>query len=315
MKKSKILIVLSVMCCLLLFTFAACDKKPTDNGGGTGSGAVSGDTTEIKEIEEFRHILDVVIKEFKGKANPTAVQANSVEFSTEQYAQKGSVEKVYELLDACDNKTDGSEYESMCSDLALDGLVTMLAYVETLNEVCGIEDIYGVPMKNVDANDFNKGYVTVLAKGTCRTIYLYMYENGEVVYKYDIDFINDEEFSVSMIMLYMNELKTDGTKDSVTSSYYCYADTDDAFLIMLGDWTENTNSDSDLVAYKKNSQSDIFCVEDSQVLNNCFKAIKDDYAAIELQLLRDMKNNCSNSFTEQQYEENYKKLSEKYGIN
>lgn len=310
MKKSiKILIVLTILCCMLVVGLTAC-SDPADNGG-SNSGNESGDVG-INEIQEFKTIMSAVLDKFAKK--PTAQIASAAEASGESL---DVIDEICEYMNGVEGKQEAQgEEKEILDSVAVTNFVAMLAFGEVLSEVSGSDKIYGVPMTlNFGENTVpSVGYAIVQSKGTHRIAYMYGSDEkiGEMVYMYDVDYRGENDFSAKMIALSLKSLDAEPKADENWFSYYFYGDTDSRACYMTGAKTSDYTDGQ--VAYKNKNNSSVYTTSDVGVTNTCFSKVKAQYSDIDVELIRTLKQSSKYNITHEQYMKTAGELSKEYGI-
>lgn len=307
MKKFKVFIVLTALCCLLTVVLVACngsDKgKGGDNGAGSGndvgSGNISsGNVSDVNEIEQLRHIMSVVLDEFSTRLTTASAQLTAdVQVGEKASFEKSSaVQQIFGYLDSVEDK-EVIDSDNELNKISIKNFISVLAYGELLSDICDTDKIYGVPIEIEMGENISpsKGYVTIKSEGTHIIAYLYGKDDevGELIYKYDIDYISDTEFSAKMIT-YSNDKFV----------YYVYGDTDGDSLLMTGDTLMYKAQNSD-VCYKSTGATTV---------NSCFNKVNFELADFDFPFIRSLKDSCEKSSTHAQYTEIAEKLCEKYGV-
>ena len=325
--KKKITLMIALLCIVsILVAFAGCAGKGGGNslGGEKGSGQSSGNvssgdaggsTSDVSQVEQFRKVITAVLNEFSGRLKTNGVLLSSL--STEivsgeniDFEKSSALQEIYDYMDTVEDK-DIVE-EKLMNEIAMRNFIAVRAYGELINKLCNTDEIYGVPIELDMGNDTSPStaYSIILSEGTHIVVYLYGRDDktGEMVYKFDVDYVSDSEFSAKMMTLVMPQLDSDDTENAF--AYYFYGDTDGRALygVYNGD-----NGDSALL-YKKADSDACYSSANSDAVNHCFSKVKPEYDAIDLDLIRSLKDSCKCSASYQQYSEIADKLCEQYGI-
>ena len=311
MKKFKIFLVSLVLCCALLLCFSAC-KDPNND-----------DTQpKVTQYEEFSGILTNVIEKFAPSKDTDVAVAKLAVVGGNANESVGSiqglaVDNVFESLEAQSGLEENPSFEKDMDNTALRNLLMVLSYVNTLHEVCQVDDVYNVPMRLMP-HDYDNGistsggYAIVKSQDTHKIMYLYNNDdNKEIVYKIDIDYKSKDNFTTTMIMLAMDGDIKITIEAKETSSYYFFGDTSDRALYMVGNWKEEYNSK--VAAYKSGANAKVKSTQNSDIVNECFRNLYSDYSNIDLTVARSAAS-AEKTFTQEQYDAVLAKLAEEYGL-
>ncbi|MDE7348335.1 MAG: hypothetical protein K2N53_01580, partial [Clostridia bacterium] len=184
---------------------------------------------------------------------------------------------------------------------------------ELINNSSEADKIYGVPIEIKMSENISPSslYAVILSEGNHIVVYLYGKDSaiGETVYKYDIDYVSDSEFSAKMITLNISQPDVDDAEDS--GVYYFYGDTDGAALMMD---RNPKNEDNSALCYKSSDGEVSFKSDNIDAFGYCYAKVKSQYADIDFDLIRSLKDTCQTSVSEQEFNELADLLCEKYGI-
>lgn len=318
MKKSAILIVSMILCCLLLVGLMAC-KDP--------QGELPSGNKDVNEVEEFTEIMTAVIGEFvsMAKANTSistqlATADGEVSVGT---ASRDTVDDAFDYLNEAPDKEDAPQYEQMAGSMAVTNLISVLAYVQTLGEVHDVDKIYDKPFRieptreTVDDVEvvYSGGYAVVKSENNHKILYFYNKDDEhstEGVYKYDINYKSEDDFSAKMAMVSMDEIEL-GSTTKETIAYYFYGDTNGRVLFMMGEWNRDMKSNN-FVAYRGESEGAFGMFDSEKVVSDCFNFVNNDYNTIDLELVRSLKDGELKSFTWKQYMDTAEKLAKEFGL-
>ena len=317
MKKKIVLFVAMAMCCLLFVGLVAC-KDPSD----------SDNTKDVNEVEEFTEILNAVIGKFVDmtKSDSTATAQLAMASSEESVGSisRDTVDSAFEYLDGQSGKKESPIHEKMLSAVAVNGLVSVLAYAQTLSEVHNIDKIYNVPFRiepakeNIDGVDieYSGGYAIIVSKDDHKILYFYNKDeenSNETLYKYDINYKSKDDFSAKMAMLAMDEIELNSKVDEA-SAYYFYGDTKDRTLFMMGEWGESAMLTSNAVGYRSETGAAFGTFDTDGIINKTFEFVRSDYTSMDLELVRSLVKQDMKSFTWKQYVDNTDKIAKEHGI-
>lgn len=307
MKKSKVLIILTLLCCILVINLAAC-KDP--------SGDYTDSMTGEEQFNEYRQIATAVLDKLTGKSQSeisvTKLSADSANGKKNEFTKSERLQGVYDYLGAVEDKEIS---KSDLVNVSALNFVSTLIYGELWNKYGNTDKFYGVPMKIEWGESISpsESYVVVLSKGARKIAYMYGKDEkaGEVVYVYDIDYVNADEFSAKMISLAMDELNVKSSALNA-SSYYFYGDTDGRSLIMSGIWKAEESYGE--LLYKATADSSHYSIKDLSIINSCFSKLRVEYDDIDLKLIRSLKNRYEFSVTREQHNEAAYELLARYGL-
>jgi len=331
--KKKILVMVALLCIMsMLVAFAGCAGKGNGNslGGETesgwqsdnvGSGNISsgnegGSTSDVNEVEQFGQIMTAVLNEFSGrlKTNNVLLSNLATEIVSGEnvgFEKSPALQEIYDYMDTVEDKEIFED--NLMNEIAVRNFIAVRAYGELINKLCDTDKIYGVPIeldmgKNTSPST---AYSIILSEGTHIVVYLYGKDDtvGEMVYKFDVDYVSDSEFSAKMIMLNMPQLNSDETEN--VYSYYFYGDTDGRTLYSV--YGGNDNGGNGL-CYKESDSNVCYRSVNRDAIKQCLSKVKSEYDEIDVELIRALKGSCKCSATYQQYSEIADKLCEQYGV-
>lgn len=330
--KKKITVIIALLCIIsMLVAFAGCAGKGNDNapGGSTGNGQQSGNVSSgnassgnedgsqlpsVNESQQFRKVMSAVLNEFSSRLRTEAVLLTSLatEIVSGENVGFEKSEALQEIFDYMDSVVDKERIEEkLMNEIAIRNFVAVLAYGELIDNSSEADKIYGVPIEikmreNISPSSF---YAVILSEGNHIVVYLYGKDDvlGEVIYKYDIDYVSDSEFSAKMITLNISDV--DDAEDS--GVYYFYGDTDGAAL-MIG--RNPKDEDNGELLYKSSDGDVSFKSDNIAAFSYCYSKVKSQFADIDFDLIRSLKDTCQTSVTEQEINELADLLCEKYGI-
>ena len=304
--KKKITVIIAMLCVMcMLIALCACDVKDDAPDGKNDSGDIGSgeDGNGVKEIQKLRQITSAVLDEFSGRLKASvasAVSENAVSGDSKGFEKLTALQEISDYMDTVENKYVVEE--KLMNEIAIRNFIAVRAYGELINEICEGDKIYGVPFKitNKENTIPSEAYAVILSEGSHITAYLYGKDDevGECVYKWDIDYVNDKEFSAQMMTM------IDGTP-----TYYFYGDTDGESLFV-----SCNGDDTGVIEYKTSNGDDCYSCDNFDVVNNCRSKIKYQFDTIDIEYLRTLKDNCQYSASQQQYYLIADALSEEYGI-
>ncbi|MDE6188773.1 MAG: hypothetical protein K2G37_00605 [Clostridia bacterium] len=276
-KKSCVLAVAVALCIVLIFSMVAC-------GGVTN------------EVQEYKDILEKVVTTYYNKYN---AEADSVGLSLMSAAKAVTYPQgVFEALQGASDKEeidDQDNYESM----AIDGLLSIYAYIDSFGEIYGSEKLYDITMympsyESEAGFTTQAAYVTIESKGNHKIAYMYGGGNDECFYVFDIEFINDSTFSITMLTI----VNIDGKLENM---YYVYTDTDGRFVFYVPYEGGAIYSDG----------SKGYVVDDESAIAKCDSEVKPLFDAVDLDAMRAYEDKTDHPVTREQYQASLEKLQEK----
>ncbi|MDE7191933.1 MAG: hypothetical protein K2O35_05665 [Clostridia bacterium] len=322
--KKKITVIIALFCIIsMLVAFAGCAGKGNDNapGGATGSGQQSGNEDgsqlpSVNESQQFKKVISAVLNEFSSRLKAKNVLLSSlateiVSGENVGFEKSEALQEIFDYMGAVEDK-ESIEEKSM-NEIAIKNFVAVLAYGELIDNSSEADKIYGVPIeiKMSENTSPSSCYAVILSEGNHIVVYLYGKDDavGEVIYKYDIDYISDSEFSAKMITLNISQPDVDDAEDS--GVYYFYGDTDGAALMISGNLKDEDNC---ALSYKSSDGDASFRSDNIDAFGYCYSKVKSQYGNIDFDLIRSLKDTCQNSVTEQEFKELADLFCEKYGI-
>ena len=283
--KKKITVIIALFCIVsVLFALVACDgigdkdksSESVQSGDKTNSGSQSGEVTTKSEIQHLRKVMTAVLNEFSGIAK----YSNS-------------------LLTNLSVGASGDGKVEFEKSVALQDIYDCMGTAEN--------------KETVEEKWMNE-FAVILAEGSRITVYFYGKDDtvGELVYKYDVDYVSDSEFSARMIML--NKSRLDSDDNRKIGSYYFYGDTDGDVVCGLYQTNYDGDDNGSAITYKSADSDFCYRSADQVAVRQCFSKVKSEYDGIDLELVRSLKNSCQNTVDIQQYNQIADRLCEQYGI-
>lgn len=336
--KKKITVIIALFCIVsVLFALVACDgigdkdkssesvqsgdktNSGSQSGDNTNSGSQSGEVTTKSEIQHLRKVMTAVLNEFSGiaKYSNSLLTNLSVGASGDgkvEFEKSVALQDIYDCMGTAENKE--TVEEKWMNEIAVRNFIAVLTYGELIDQYCNTDKIFGLPLEIKMAENTlpSTAYAIILSEGSRITVYFYGKDDtvGELVYKYDVDYVSDSEFSARMIML--NKSRLDSDDNRKIGSYYFYGDTDGDVVCGLYQTNYDGDDNGSAITYKSADSDFCYRSADQVAVRQCFSKVKSEYDGIDLELVRSLKNSCQNTVDIQQYNQIADRLCEQYGI-
>ncbi|MDE5756049.1 MAG: hypothetical protein K2I23_03080 [Clostridia bacterium] len=310
--KKKITLIISLLCIMsIMIALVACDGK--DNSGENGSGQPSGsigsgeDGNGVNEVQHFRRVMTAVLNEYSSRLTSSVALTSALSEElgsgdSNGFEKSAALKEIYDYM----NTVEGKEVieEKIIDEFAIRNFLSARAYGELVNQICETDKIYAKPIKinrkeNVSPST---SYAVILSEGTHIIVYLYGSDGevGESVYKWDINYISDKEFSAKMLTI------SDGKP-----TYYIYGDTDGESLSIM---CNSSSDDGGVIQYKTSNSDDSYSSSDSNAVKQCLAKVQYEFDSIDFKYLRSLKDAYQNTAEQQQYDDIADALCKEYGL-